>query len=49
MPIEAGLNVSEPDKSPIFSSMGIPKQYFINAGGEECDVANYTVSDLELM
>jgi hypothetical protein len=47
--IEAGLNAGEPLASPIFSTMGIPEQYFINAGSEECDAVNYTISDLELL
>jgi len=49
MPIEAGFNANKPFESPVFSSMGIPEQYFINAGGEECDAANYTMSDLVLL
>ena len=44
--IEAGLNASEPLALPVFSPIEIPNQYFINAGGEECDAANYTISDL---
>ncbi|MBL4629624.1 MAG: hypothetical protein JKY14_00125, partial [Paraglaciecola sp.] len=47
--ISAGLNATEPLASPIFSNMGIPQQYFINAGGKECDAANYITSDLELI
>jgi hypothetical protein len=49
MPIEAGLSASEPLPLPIFSAMGIPQQYFINAGSEECDAANYMISALELL
>ena len=48
-PLEAGLNAGEPLVSPVFSNMGMPEQYFINAGGEECDAANYMMSDLELL
>lgn len=47
--IGAGLNSNEPLASPMFSSMGLPEQYFIDAGGEECDAANYTISDLEIL
>ena len=47
--IEAGLNASEPLALPVFSTIGIPNQYFINTGGEECDAANYTISDVELL
>ena len=48
-PLEAGLNASESIVSPAFSTMGMPEQYFINAGGEECDAVNYMMSDLELL
>jgi len=47
--IEAGLNVSEPHELPVFSTQGLPEQYYINAGSEECDAANYIMSDLELL
>ncbi|WP_158971799.1 DUF6174 domain-containing protein [Paraglaciecola sp. L3A3] len=43
-PTEVGLDVSDPHLSPRFSDMGMPEQYFINAGGEECDAANYSIS-----
>jgi hypothetical protein len=48
-PLEAGLHVGEPNKSPIFSALGMPEQYFLNAGNDECDAANYTISDLVLL
>jgi hypothetical protein len=48
-PTEAGLSASEPLGVPIFSTMGLPEQYFINTGTEECDAANYTMSDLVLL
>ena len=49
MPIEAGLSASEPHALPVFGSTGLPEQYFINAGGEECDAASYVISDLVLL
>ncbi|GAC20689.1 DUF6174 domain-containing protein [Paraglaciecola arctica] len=48
-PIEAGLNVNEQNKLPKFSNTGIPEQYYINAGREECDAANYTISDFVIL
>lgn len=48
-PLEAGLSAAEPHKSPIFGATGLPEEYFINAGGEECDAANYAMSDLEFL
>jgi hypothetical protein len=47
--IEAGLNASEPHELPVFSTKGLPEQYFLNTGSEECDAANYIMSDLELL
>jgi hypothetical protein len=48
-PLEAGLQVGEPNNLPTFSASGMPEQYFLNAGSDACDAANYTISDLVLL
>ncbi|MGJ8682567.1 DUF6174 domain-containing protein [Paraglaciecola sp.] len=47
-PTEAGLSAAQPHASPTFNTMGMPEQYFVNSGAEECDAANYTLSNLVL-
>ena len=49
IPIAAGLNAAEPNSMPTFNNQGMPQQYFIDLGGEGCDAANYTMSDLALL
>ncbi|MEP1448256.1 MAG: hypothetical protein ABJK37_19285 [Paraglaciecola sp.] len=49
MPVAAGLSSGEPTKLPTFNDSGMFEQYFIDAGTEACDAANYTLSDLELL
>lgn len=48
-PIEAGLDAYENYKAPKFNDLGVPTSYFINAGGEECDAVNYSISELEII
>ncbi len=48
-PNEAGLSAAQPLSTPTFNTMGIPEQYFINPGTDECDAANYSLSNLILL
>ena len=48
-PLDAGLSVSEPSKLPVFTATGLPEQYFVDSGREECDAANYIMCDLEFL
>ncbi|MCF2947659.1 DUF6174 domain-containing protein [Paraglaciecola aquimarina] len=44
-PLEAGLHAGEPKVTPDFNELGVPEQYYLNAGSDECDAINYTVSE----
>jgi hypothetical protein len=48
-PLEAGLSAAEPHTLPVFGTSGLPEHYFIDSGGEECDAANYVLSNLEFL
>lgn len=48
-PLEASIDASHPHDKPSFSDIGVPEQYYINAGTEACDASNYLISNFETL